>query len=419
MDVDGVETTSEADPAISATGDDDMNGEPEGWATSTMLGRLGRRPELGTVPVLIGLVIIAIGFQLQNDNFLTAGNAVNLTVQMAGVAVLAMGMVFVLLLGEIDLSVGFVSGVGGAIIAILMLPGGGWEYGPAAAIVIALAVGLGIGALHGLIITKLGVPSFVVTLAGLLAWSGVVLQLAGSRGTIIIQDQFVWKLANGFLPQQLAWVLLAVVVGLVGIDASYRVRLRHQVGPGASALRRALVTALPTAALGAFYVVVVYRDRGVPYVAVLLLILGMASTYLLRRTRFGVYVYAIGGNAEAARRAGIAVDRIRVVCFMLASSLAVMGGIVLASRLRSVDASAGSGPILLFAVAAPVIGGTSLFGGRGSIYSALLGAVVIATIDNGLGLLGLPSGIKFIVTGLVLLVAVIVDSVARRNRTAE
>lgn len=385
---------------------------------STLWTRLRNSRDFGIFPVLFGLVVIAVGFQLQNDNFLTPGNLVNLTVQMAAVTIIAMGVVFVLLLGEIDLSVGYVSGVGGAIVAILLISEGSMKVGPALPIAIAVVAGIGIGTLHGIIVTKLSVPSFVVTLAGLLGWSGVVLLLVGSRGSIIIQDDFVWSLANGFLPQLVAWALFAGVIVAFAYDTTRRIRRRSGAGLESSGLRHAAPRVSAAAVLGGVYIVIAYRNRGVPYVAVLLVVLAMAATYALTRTRFGIYVYAVGGNAEAARRAGINVDRIRIACMAIASMMAVIGGIIFASRLRSVDASAGSGPILLYAIAAPVIGGTSLFGGRGNIFSAFLGALVIATIDNGLGLLGLSSGVKFIVTGLVLLIAVIADSLSRGSRAS-
>ena len=400
---------------------DDQAPETSGAETGGMKARwtkLRNRRDFGVLPVLLGLVVIAIGFQSQNDNFLTPGNLVNLTVQMAGVTIIAMGMVFVLLLGEIDLSVGFVSGVGAAIVAIMLLPGGSFSTGPLLAIAAALVVGILIGSFHGTIITRLGVPSFVVTLAGLLAWSGVVLLLVGSRGTIIIQDRFIWGLANGFLLQPVAWALFGLLIVAYAYDSARQVQRRSGAGLESSGLRHVVPRVAAVAILGTVYIIVAYQDRGVPYVALLLIALGLSGTYVLKRTRFGVYMFAIGGNAEAARRAGVNVDRIRISAFAIASTMAVIGGIVFASRLRSVDASAGGGPILLFAIAAPVIGGTSLFGGRGSIFSAFLGAMVIATIDNGLGLLGLSSGVKFVVTGLVLLVAVVADSLSRRIRTA-
>jgi D-xylose transport system permease protein len=371
--------------------------------------------DLGSLPIVIGLIIIAIVFQTQNDRFLTAGNFVNLMVQTAPYAVIAMGVTFALLLGEIDLSIGFVSGVGGVLTAILLTPDGN-EMPTVLVMVIVLAAGLGIGTLHGLIITKVGVPSFVVTLAGLLAWNGVVLLLIGSRGTVILQNDFVIGLANDFMDPGLAWILMIVCAALYALVQLARVRSRSRAGLQTDPL---LIVALRIGGLAlalAIVVAVANEDRGVPWVAVVVGGLLVFWTYVLNRTRFGRHIYAVGGNAEAARRAGIDVDRVRIACFAFCSLLAVLGGIILASRLRSVDTNTGGGQALLYPIAAAVIGGTSLFGGRGTMKAAILGALVMLSIDNGLGLLGLSSGTKFVLTGGVLLLAVTVDSVSRRGR---
>jgi D-xylose transport system permease protein len=393
-------------------------------APTATLGAYGKRwvdnvrgGELGSLPIILGLLIICVVFQVQNDRFLTAGNFVNLMVQGAAYALVAMGIVFVLLLGEIDLSVGFVSGVAGVITALLLLPDGS-QVPTGVAIAAALGSGLAIGTLHGLLFAKIGIPSFVVTLAGLLAWNGVVLLLIGSRGTVVLQDDFVIGFANDFLPHNTAWLLVLATVGAYALVQVWGLSKRSAAGlPNDPLLIVALRVAGLLVAL-AFVVWVVNQDRGLPYVAVLVGVLLVFWTYVLRRTRFGRHVYAIGGNEEAARRAGINVDRIKIACFAICSLMAAVGGIVLASRLRSVDTNAGGGAILLYSIAAAVIGGTSLFGGRGHIKSALLGALVIASIDNGLGLLGLSSGTKFVVTGLVLLLAVAVDSISRKGRAS-
>ncbi len=375
-----------------------------------------RTGELGAFPIVVGLIVIAIVFQTQNSNFLTAGNFVNLIVQAAAITTIAMGIVFVLLLGEIDLSVGYVSGVGGVIAALLVLPDGGYEVGGLVAILVALVAGLAIGTLHGVIITKIGMPSFVVTLAGYLAWNGAVLLLIGSRGTVVIQSKLIVNLANGFISEGVAWALVVAVVLGYAAQQTYSRGTRRKAGLPAEP---AVLPVLRVAALAVVAAVVVYvanQDRGVPYVLLVLVVLFGLLTFVLKRTTFGRHVFAVGGNAEAARRAGIDVDRIRIACFAICSMMAALGGIVLASRLSSVDTSAGGGTILLYSIAAAVIGGTSLFGGRGTILAAVLGALVIASIDNGLGLLGLSSGTKFVITGLVLLLAVAVDSISRRGR---
>jgi D-xylose transport system permease protein len=374
-----------------------------------------KQGELGSLPIVVGLVIIAIVFQTQNDHFLTAGNLVNLVVQSAPYAILAMGVVFVLLLGEIDLSIGFVSGVAGVLTAILLTPDGN-QTATWVAIVLSLLAGLAIGALHGVIIAKMGVPSFVVTLAGLLAWNGVVLLLIGDRGTVILQDDFTVGLANNFMPDAAAWVLTAACIALFAAVQLNEVRVRRgaglEVDPLALYGMRVGVVAVLLVAL----TYVCNQDRGIPWVMVIVAVLLVFWTFVLRRTRFGRHVYAVGGNAEAARRAGIDVDRVRIAVFALCSMMAAVGGIVLASRLRSVDTNSGGGSLLLYSIAAAVIGGTSLFGGRGHMKSAILGALVIGSIDNGLGLLGLGSGEKFVITGGVLLLAVAVDSISKRGR---
>jgi D-xylose transport system permease protein len=372
-----------------------------------------RSGQLGSLPIIVGLIIIAIVFQSQNDRFLTASNFVNLIVQSAAFATIAMGIVFVLLLGEIDLSVGYVSGVAGVIAAVLLIPDGN-EVSTPIAVALALGSGIGIGVLHGLIITKIGIPSFVVTLAGLIAWNGVVLLLIGSRGTVVLQNDFLIGLANDFLPETTSWILwLVAVLIFVGVQLNeVRVRRKADLGHNPLVLIGLQVAGLAIA-LGAV-VYVANQDRGIPYLFLLVGGFFLLWTFVLTRTRFGRYVYAVGGNAEAARRAGINVDRIRISVFAICSFMAAVGGLVLASRLRSVDTNAGGGSILLYSIAAAVIGGTSLFGGVGHVKSAILGALVIASIDNGLGLLGLGSGEKFVITGGVLLLAVTVDSLSRK-----
>ncbi len=371
--------------------------------------------ELGSLPIIVGLIIIAIVFQTQNDRFLTAGNFVNLIVQTAPYALIAMGVTFVLLLGEIDLSIGFVSGVGGVMMALLLAPDGN-QLATTPALILCVLAGLGIGVFHGLIITKIGVPSFVVTLAGLLAWNGVVLLLIGSRGTVILQNDFVIGLANDFMSPGVAWILVIACVALYAGVQLVRMRSRRKAGLANDPV---LIVGLRIAALAAVLAVVVAvanSDRGVPYVGIVVGALYIVWTYVLDRTRFGRHIYAVGGNQEAARRAGINVDNVKIACFALCSLMAVIGGIILASRLRSVDTNTGGGQALLYPIAAAVIGGTSLFGGRGTMKAALLGALVMIGIDNGLGLLGLSSGTKFVVTGGVLLLAVSVDSISRRGR---
>jgi D-xylose transport system permease protein len=376
-----------------------------------------RGGELGALPIVVGIIVIAIYMQARNSHFLTAGNFVNLIAQMSPYAVIGMGLVFVLLLGEIDLSVGYVSGMGGVIAAVLLEPGHG-QWPTWAAVVVALAVGCGIGLFQGFFIARLGVPSFVVTLAGLLAWNGVVLQVIGSRGTIVIQDSFVNGLANNYISHELAWVLgVGSVAAWLGVQAMTVYR-RRQAGlqntPWSIILLR---TGLVLAAT-IFVIQWADTDRGIPWVGAIMLGLLVILTFLAQRTRFGRHVYAVGGNAEAARRAGINVAGVKLAVFALCSTMAALGGLILASRLNSVDTNTGGGSVLLYSIAACVIGGTSLFGGRGTVKSAILGAIVVAMIENGLGLLNVSAGTKFIVTGIVLLAAVTLDSLSRKRSAA-
>jgi D-xylose transport system permease protein len=399
-------------PAVAAPGGESIGAYAGRWWAGVKAG------DLGSLPIIVGLIIIAIVFQSQNSNFLTAGNFVNLIVQAAAITTIGMGIVFILLLGEIDLSVGYVSAVAGVTTALLTLPDNSHVFAAGPTLVIALVVGLAIGTLHGLLITKVGIPSFVVTLAGLLGWNGVVLLLIGDRGTVIIQNSFFVGFANDFLPSGTAWILAIAGVALYAVMLFWQrtQRVRHGLATAPDTLLALRVAGLAVAVLAVVYVC--NKDRGIPYVLLMLAGVYMLWTYVLTRTRFGRHVYAVGGNAEASRRAGINVANIRIACFAICSMMAALGGIVLASRLRSVDTGAGGGSILLYAIAAPVIGGTSLFGGRGNIKSAVLGALVIASIDNGLGLLGLSAGTKFVITAGVLLLAVTVDSVARKGRAS-
>jgi D-xylose transport system permease protein len=379
-----------------------------------------RTGELGAIPIIVGIASLGLIFSLLEPVFYGHRNFVNLLLQMAGITTIAIGVVFVLLLGEIDLSIGFVSGVVGVTMVLILRPEDpGWPW--YLAIVLALVAAAGIGFLHGMIITRFGVPSFIVTLAGFLAWSGVVLILttqASTAGTIVIQDDVVIGIAGKFLPKIWGWVLALGVVGGWAANQWYQQfsRSRRGLPTKPSAVIGIQVIALAAVVGGAVYYA--NLDRGIPAVSLLLLALLLFWNFVATRTRFGRHVYAVGGNEEAARRAGINVNRVKVAVFMISSVMAGVGGIILASRLRSVDTSAGGGNLLLNSIAAAVIGGTSLFGGYGAVTSALYGGIIIATVENGMGLLGLPSGVKFVVTGLVLLAAVLVDAIARRKQTA-
>jgi D-xylose transport system permease protein len=377
-----------------------------------------RNGELGALPIIIGIVVIAIYFQSRNDQFLTANNFVNLIAQMAAVTIIGMGIVFVLLLGEIDLSVGFVSGIGGVVAAVLLQPDGhAWATAPA--LIAAIGAGCAIGVLQGFWFARIGVPSFVVTLAGLLAWNGVVLQVIGSKGTIVIQDKVINGLANDYMSHALAWGVLIVSIAAFTAQQVLTVFRRREAGLPNRPWSLIGVRIVALAAAGIFVVEWAdSTDRGIPYVGLLMLVLYVFWTFIASRTKFGRYVYATGGNAEAARRAGINVTRIRVAVFAISGTMAAIGGIVLASRLSSVDTATGGGSILLYSIAAAVIGGTSLFGGRGTVASAVLGGIVIGMVANGLGLLNVSVGKQYIVTAIVLLAAATLDSLSRRKSAA-
>ncbi|MCU0512323.1 MAG: ABC transporter permease [Anaerolineae bacterium] len=485
-----------------------------------------RSGDIGSLPIIFGMIVIAVIFQTANENFLTPRNLVNLIVQMAAITTIGYGIVYVLLLGEIDLSVGFVSGtaavsmtlalrgplvnemaVGIGIFFALAVTYFIWHlllvkvHNPALdfhiplvavlgvfipvliglgvyinstvrpitlpdvillviaagvvgvvfrkgitlrllaamiifliitvlvaavltgaaqpwyiAVPVALVAAAGIGLLHGTIITYFGLPSFVVTLAGLLAWQGVVLIFIGGAGTVILQDSTVLGVARAFLPAEVGWLVMLVFVAAFAANEFRQMQQRKSRGLAAKPIGILVLQTLLLGSLAAVAVWICNQDRGVPAIGVGLILMMIGLSFLATRTRFGRYVFAVGGNAEAARRAGISVQQIRVRVFMISSFMAGVGGIILAARLSSVDTNAGGGQILLNSIAAAVIGGTSLFGGSGKVSSAMLGAVIIAGVDNGMGLLGLSAGVKFIITALVLLAAVVVDALARRSQ---
>jgi D-xylose transport system permease protein len=401
-------TVSEIDPRI-------VPGEAgAAGAVRDFLRRL-TQGELGSLPVVLGLAVVWIYFQSENSNFLSSGNLTNLMLQIAAMGTIAVGVVMVLLLGEIDLSVGSVSGLAAATTAVLNVKEG---WAAPQAIGAGIVVGAGIGLVQGVWVTKLRVPSFVVTLAGLLAWQGAQLHVLGSTGSVNITDPTITDLAFTFFSDAVGWALAAVIVGAsVAVAVGHRRRARA-AGLPPRPLAGDLVR-LAVIAAGTAVAVAVFNDnRGVPLAVCIFVGFVIVFDVLTRRTVFGRHVFAVGGNAEAARRAGIRVDRVRTVVFVLASTMAATGGILGASRLLAVNQSSGSGDLLLDSIAAAVIGGTSLFGGRGSAWSALLGALVIGSIANGMDLLGQESDVKFMVTGAVLLVAASIDAISRRGRQA-
>ena len=401
--------STEAVPAHSAVEDNGLG--------SILRGRLDaiRAGDVGSLPVIVGLAIIAVFFYSKNENYLTAANLNNLIVQMAGPTTIAIGVVFVLLLGEIDLSIGYVSGVAGMIVAQLQIPDGSWQMKGIVAIAVAVVAGALIGAFQGSFVALIGVPSFVVTLAGLLAWQGLILKAIGIQGVIVIEDTTINNVANYFFSDRWGWAIATVISVGYALTTIGAVASRRRHGIRSDNLILVAAKVLGLAAVVFFVVAAVNRERGFPFAGLLVIILLVFWTYIAKRTTFGRHVYAVGGNAEAARRAGISVQRIKIVVFMISSGMAALGGVIFASRLNSVDLNAGGGTILLDAIAAAVIGGTSLYGGRGDVKSALLGALVIVSIANGIDLIGYSSGTKFMVTGAILLAAVTLDTISRRR----
>lgn len=384
-----------------------------------------RGGDVGSLPAILGLVVLVAFFTWrQGDVFFSALNFANLLNQSAGVMVIAMGLVFVLLLGEIDLSAGFTAGTAAAILAVTLTQ---HSWPMPLALLAALVTGLVIGLAIGLLVAFLGIPSFVVTLAGFLGLQGVMLLVIGEGGTIPIRDGFVKALNAGNMSVWAGWVLWAVVV--VGyLFAGYRrIMRRRSRGLPSESSSVLLAKAASLAVLFGIAVYVLNQERqrpsapiviqGVPWVVLIILVLLVGLTFVLNRTAYGRHIYAVGGNAEAARRAGISVPWVRVTCFMIGSTMAAVAGILIASRDGSVSPTTGGAQTLLYAVGAAVIGGVSLFGGKGKVRDAVIGGLVIGVIANGLPLITQTSGIQFIVTGLVLLIAASVDAISRRRST--
>jgi D-xylose transport system permease protein len=371
--------------------------------------------DLGELRVLVVLAVIWAIFQSQEDRFLSATNLTNLMLQITAIGLVSVGVVLVLLLGEIDLSVGAVSGLCAAIMAVLTVKHG---WSPYLGIAAAVAVGAAIGTFHGTIFTTFGVPSFVVTLAGLLAWQGAQLEVLGTTGTVNITDPKITGLTSTFYEGATGWTIAIVGIAVYAAVTLLDWRRKSSAGLRVPPIGTVLLRLGLAAAAILVAVAVLNDDRGVPLAALIFIGFVVVFQFITTKTTFGRHIYAVGGNAEAARRAGIKVQRIRIVVFAIASSMAAVGGIMAASRLLAVNQSSGAGDFLLLAIAGPVIAGTSLFGGRGSVWTALLGALVIGSIANGMDLLAYESSVKFMVTGAVLLLAVIVDALARRRRQA-
>ena len=378
--------------------------------------------DIGSLPAVLGLVVLCIVFGSMSNVFLTPGNFANLITQAAAVIVIAMGLVFVLLLGEIDLSAGYTAGVSGAVLVILITNEGQPWY---VALLASIAVGVLLGFFLGTLVARLGIPSFVVTLAAFLAFQGILLLLAGEGGTIRVEDETILAVQNSNISPIGSWVffiVIAVAYVLVGLSS---MNARRNAGLKTELKKLWIIKTAALLTLTGLAVFALNLERsnnpdlvslkGIPYVVPVILLLLVVGTFVLGRTAFGRHIYAVGGNAEAARRAGINVKRIRITAFMICSGFAAIAGMIFASRQNSISPTTGGSSTLLYAVGAAVIGGTSLFGGKGKVRDAILGGLVVAVIDNGMGLLGYAAGIKFIVTGLVLLVSAGVDAISRRG----
>ncbi|MGY1730448.1 sugar ABC transporter permease [Geodermatophilus sp. SYSU D01045] len=417
--------TSSQEPGGAPSGfEADRGADTLGATVRAYLDRV-RGGDLGALPAVLGIVVLGLlFFALRPETFLTPRNMANLADQAAPIIILAMGLVFILLLGEIDLSAGVVSGVCAAVMAKLLADAGSpWWVAVLAAIATGVVIGLFTGSLVGLV----GIPSFVVTLALFLGWQGFTLRLIGEGGTVPVRDPVISAISDKNVPVVLGWVLALLTIAVYAALQLNRFRVQRARNLAHAPLAVVLVRIGVIAAVVVLVTAVLSVDRapapgvvlaGIPYAIPLVVILLLVLTFVLGRTGFGRHVYAVGGNAEASRRAGINVTKIRVSVFVIGSTLAAISGIVAAARLGSVAPGSGGGNTLLYAVGAAVIGGTSLFGGRGRVRDAVLGGLVVAIIANGLGLLGTEAYLNFIITGGVLLLAASVDALARRRAAA-
>jgi D-xylose transport system permease protein len=419
-----VKTTAlQTEAAETDFAEDNRPDETFGEALRAYVQRV-RGGDMGSLPAVLGLVVLFIVFGVANERFISALNLANLVTQAGSICVLAMGLVFVLLLGDIDLSAGVAGGVSACAMA-LVITNQGWPWW--AAVLGGVLCGALIGLAIGLLRAKLGIPSFVVTLAFFLGLQGVTLKLIGEGGSVRVDNPVIRGITIDNLPVMVGWVgALLVVVGFAGLELyRHRSKVRAGLHHAPFGVVAARIVGVAVVTLGVTYLLSLNRSvnpnveiRGIPYVLPMVGVLLIALTFVLTRTAYGRHIYAVGGNAEAARRAGVNVDRIRMSVFIVCSSLAAVSGIIAASYGGKVSASSGAGNVLLYAVGAAVIGGTSLFGGKGRALDAVIGGVVVATIANGLGLLNQSSYINFLVTGGVLLLAASVDAISRRRRSA-
>jgi len=381
-----------------------------------------RSGDIGSLAAILGLVVLCAVFTVMSPTFLTPINFANLLTQAAAVIVIAMGLIFVLLLGDIDLSAGYASGVCGAVMTILVTNHGWpwyWAFG------LSIIVGVALGTSIGWLVAYLGIPSFVVTLAAFLGFQGLLLLLAGEGGTIPMTQPTVLKIENSNISVTNSWIFFVVCAVLYVLSGLRKMQLRRKQGLKVELMQLWVLKTASLLALCAFAVYVLNLERsnnpklislkGTPYIVPVILLILVVGTFFLQRTAFGRHLYAVGGNAEAARRAGINVKRVRTMAFVICSGMAAVAGLIFASRQNSISPTTGGSSTLLYAVGAAVIGGTSLFGGKGKLRDAILGGLVVSVIDNGMGLLGYAAGIKYIVTGFVLLISAGVDAISRKG----
>jgi len=390
--------------------------KPEEKGLFARLKKALQGEDLSIFPILLGIVLIWAIFQIANYHFLSPLNLTNLMLQIAALGAMTVGIVPVLLLGELDLSIGSVSGLCAGVMAVLNVKAG-WS-GPWA-VLAGILVGVLIGLLQGTLIVKIRLPAFIVTLAGMLGWSGALLLVLGNTGTINIRDKFILSLAGTFYPAYVGWIVAAVAIVAVFATMISDRRGRIKNGLRTTSLTLLLVKGIAISALIVAAVAVMNGNRGLPSDVVIFIGLVIIFDVILKHTTFGRYIYAVGGSADAARRASINVDRIRITVFSIATTLAAVGGILAGSRLLAVNQASGAGELQMDTIAAAVIGGTSLFGGIGNMWSALIGTIVIGSISNGMDLLAFPSSIKFIITAIVLVISVTIDAVTKRRRDAK
>ncbi len=378
--------------------------------------------QVGALPAILGLLVLCIVFGSMSSVFLTPGNFANLLTQAAAVTVIAMGLVFVLLLGEIDLSAGYAAGVAGAILVVMITE---MDYAWYVALPVSILAGIVLGAFIGYLVAQLKIPSFVVTLATFLAFQGLLLLLIGEGGTIRIEDPVILSVQNDNLSVSNSWLFFFLTAGAYVLSGVWKFYKRRKAGLIDNLFKFWLMKTVLLVTLGALATLALTVERsnnpdlvslrGIPYVVPVIMVLLVGATFVLTRTSFGLHLYAVGGNAEAARRAGINVKMVRITAFMICAGFAAIAGMIFVSRANSISPTTGGSSTLLYAVGAAVIGGTSLFGGKGKVSDAILGGLVVAVIDNGMALLGYPAGIKFMVTGAVLLISATIDAISRRG----